>query len=798
MSTIKSWFRNSWPYLSILVVVFIFFWKFFIKGLVPIPADIITGTYLPWFDLRFAGFPAGIPVKNNVLSDVVSIMYPWRKLAIDLLKSNNLPLWNPYILSGNFLLANFQSAPLYPLNLVYWLSSDFSYAWSIQIIAQPLLAAVFMYIFLKNNKLSNTASFFGSIVWGFSGFFMVWLEYNTIVHAALYFPLILYSIQKGKEDDRFYLLTSLAIGLSFYASYPQITFYELIFSAIFALFVFKWLDFKNYFRILLFTVIGIGLALPMLLPGFEAAGQSIRQVDDVANKSHVKFILPNQIITFVAPDYFGNPTSRNYWLVDGAYENSTIFAGVVAFSLFLISFFVYGDEYRNRIEKPTLLKYAHLVFFISLVLAFENPLSSLLGSSKIFLFSSSVMGRLAVLMMFAIAISSSFVIDGILKNKIKLRSLLTPFEIISFLIAVYGAMAWQDKNVVALRNMILPSLMFLSSSLIIFLLTSDCFVKIGKIKFFRNAFVVTIILLEIFDLFRFHDKYNPFTPKEFLYPKNDLTDFLLKTPDERFEIEDGPIMPSNMWMPYGLSAASGQDAVHTIRYNKFIKFLNSGVFEAGDRYLKVVNYNSPLFDFLGVSKVLIVKWKNSWMDFEGIPSYKFENSKFEKVFDSGRSMILKNTKAFPRIFNIDNYVLAKEDSDFARLLKSEDLRKTVILEIAPEEVFSKADVKIENINFGANTVSFNVNASDNAIIVLTQSYVSGWNAYIDGEKTNIYRADYAFMAIPITSGQHELVIKYEPISFKLGVIGGGISLLFLICSYFFISSKFVFKKNGRG
>lgn len=797
MSTIKSWFRNSWPYLSILVVVFIFFWKFFIKGLVPIPADIITGTYLPWFDLRFAGFPAGIPVKNNILSDVVSIMYPWRKLAVDLLKSGQLPLWNQYILSGNFLLANFQSAPLYPLNIVYWLFSDFSYAWSIQIIVQPLLAAIFMYIFLKNNKLSNTASFFGGIVWGFSGFFMVWLEYNTIVHAALYFPLILYAIQKGKEDNRFYLLVSLAIGLSFYASYPQITFYALVFSAMFVLFVFKWLDFKNYFMVLLFTIVGIGLAFPMLLPGFEAADQSIRQVDDVANKSHVKFVLPNQIITFIAPDYFGNPTSRNYWLVGGAYENSIIFAGVVAFFLFLISFFIYGDEYGNRIEKPILLKYAHLVFFVSLVLAFENPLSSLLGNSKILLFSSSVMGRLAVVMMFAIATSSSFVIDEILKNKIRLRSLLTPFEIISLLVAVYGVIAWQDKNIVALRNMILPSLIFFSSSLIVFLLALDCFIRIGKNKLFRNVLIVSIIFLEIFDLFRFHDKYNPFTPKGFLYPKNDLTDFLLKTPEERFEMEDGPTMPSNMWMPYGLSAASGQDAVHTIRYNKFIKFLNSGVFEVGDRYLKVVNYNSPLFDFLGISKVLIVKWKNSWMDFEGIPSYKFDNPKFTKVFDSGRSMILKNTKAFPRIFGVDNYVLAKEDSDFARLLKSENLRRTVILEKAPKETFSKADIRIENLKFDANTVSFNVYTSNDTMIVLTQSYVSGWNAYIDAEKTNIYRADYAFMAIPIPSGQHKLVIKYEPISFKLGVAGGGISLLFLICSYFFISSKFVFKKNGR-
>src|SRR5215207_4437127 len=57
---------------------------------------------------------------------------PWRDYAFDLLRQGQLPLWNPYNGAGAPLLANYQSALLYPLN---WISFILPLAWSMSVLA---------------------------------------------------------------------------------------------------------------------------------------------------------------------------------------------------------------------------------------------------------------------------------------------------------------------------------------------------------------------------------------------------------------------------------------------------------------------------------------------------------------------------------------------------------------------------------------------------------------------------------------------------------------------------------------
>ncbi|MCX6724854.1 MAG: hypothetical protein NTV20_02015 [Candidatus Shapirobacteria bacterium] len=61
----KKFFYNSWPIFAILFLVFIFFWKFFLKGLIPTPADITVGVYFSWLDYHW-GFSTGVLVKNHL------------------------------------------------------------------------------------------------------------------------------------------------------------------------------------------------------------------------------------------------------------------------------------------------------------------------------------------------------------------------------------------------------------------------------------------------------------------------------------------------------------------------------------------------------------------------------------------------------------------------------------------------------------------------------------------------------------------------------------------------------------
>ncbi len=40
---------------------------------------------------------------------------------------------------------------------------------------------------------------------------------------------------------------------------------------------------------------------------------------------------------------------------------------------------------------------------------------------------------------------------------------------------------------------------------------------------------------------------------------------------------------------------------------------------------------------------------------------------------------------------------------------------------------------------------------------------------VDGKDTEIYRADYLFMAIPIPAGKHSIELRYRPAGFRVGV-----------------------------
>jgi len=172
----KDLIKKFWPYFSIAFVVILFFWKFFVKGLIPFPGDFVVGVYYPWLDYKW-GYDVGVPVKNPIMADVPSFIYPMQTYAVETLKKGQLPLWNPLILGGVPLLANFQSAPFSPTNFIYFIFDKVT-AWGIQVILQHFLAALFAYFLLRHWKVSKLGSVFGGIVYAFSGYNLIWSQWN--------------------------------------------------------------------------------------------------------------------------------------------------------------------------------------------------------------------------------------------------------------------------------------------------------------------------------------------------------------------------------------------------------------------------------------------------------------------------------------------------------------------------------------------------------------------------------------------------------------------------------------------
>ncbi len=76
----------------------------------------------------------------------------------------------------------------------------------------------------------------------------------------------------------------------------------------------------------------------------------------------------------------------------------------------------------------------------------------------------------------------------------------------------------------------------------------------------------------------------------------------------------------------------------------------------------------------------------------------------------------------------------------------------------------------ELISEGNNRLQLLVEAKEDSLLVLSDTYFPGWKAYLDGSPVRIFRANYNFRAVSIPPGKHEVKFVYHPMSVKLGVL----------------------------
>lgn len=767
--------HKIWPFFLFILLSFLFFWQFFLKGLLPIPADVIVGIYFPWRDQIWNNLITGVPIKNGYLSDIVSIIYPWRIYGINLMKEGISPLWIPHALAGMPLLANFQSALLYPLNILFWIFSD-SQAWSWYIILQPILASSFTYLFLRNIKLSIIASLFGAVIFSYSGFMLVWLEYGIIGHAGLWLPLILLSVDKiaGGKKLLWIFVGSLVVGLSFLAGYPQISLFLTGMVTIYILY--RYLSSKNssYLLGMIFIILGILLASAQIIPGIELWRVSIRQADPTAAAFGYGLLSLRDSVLALVPDFFGNPTTGNYWARVG-YNESAFYVGIVGFTFAFFSFFI------KRKDTAIFFK---VILLITLLFVFQNPLANLPRIFNIPGLSSASAGRLLYLVTFCLSVLCAFGVDYFkgLKDKKKFLLLSAIFLIVfSFLWLVVLLNIENPQFQIAKRNLILPSLIFLVSELL--LLSCLFFRKLRKI------ILAGVFLILVFDLFRFGWKYNSFSPKDYVYPETKLTKYLKENAGiDRFY----GLIPQSMFILYNLSSPEGYEPLMLSRYNEFAKQINESGFQqisTGSRWVGITRHESPLLDLVGVKYMLSLNQdaKGNWD-----PQYfKYSKDKYEMVFQEGYSQIYENKNVLPRAFIAHQIKVANDEEILKNLMnKNFEAKEIVFLEQEPEkkpeQKLGEEKVQIKTENYFSNKISIETQSLSDGYLFLTDNDYPGWQAFIDGQETRIYRANYTFRSVFLPKGDHKVELYFRPKSFKIGMI-------LSLTTFFVLSSLLIYE-----
>jgi Bacterial membrane protein YfhO len=104
-----------------------------------------------------------------------------------------------------------------------------------------------------------------------------------------------------------------------------------------------------------------------------------------------------------------------------------------------------------------------------------------------------------------------------------------------------------------------------------------------------------------------------------------------------------------------------------------------------------------------------------------------------------------------------------------------DPRRTVYLPLDARgkiQAQAQSTVKLSAPQFTAQRIIVQADAGAPAMLTIAQAYYHNWRAYVDGHPTTLWRANYAFQALEVPAGQHQIVLVYED---KLFVCGAWLS-----------------------
>ncbi|MFH0749589.1 MAG: YfhO family protein [Candidatus Gottesmanbacteria bacterium] len=808
------------------IAVGVFFRPYFFQKKILFPSNLLVTAFVPWRYEPVPEYPNGPPNKPIAFDDIRQF-FPNRKLLHEELAKRIIPLWNPYIYSGTPFMGAFDTAVWYPLSLIAALLPVIE-GWNFLVIIQPILSILFMYLFLSSLHRKKHIALFGAFAYAFSGWMIVyWQEILVLEHSFLWLPLALYAsnrIWKESKEVLGFSLLVIALVCSVFGGFLQMTIYVygmVILWNIFCYWRLKEQKTSNlsFLRIMLLVGISVGIASIQLVPSIEAFLQSPRGTG-TGNFIFKDFLLPFQhLMTFLAPDFWGSPATYNYFFTKGFYFEKMIYIGIIPlmFALYALLF-----------EKGKNVVFWKIVALGALSLGFALPTSLLPNLLHIPVLSNSYPTRIFAISTFSFIILASYGLQSFLA--LPKRKLL--FIVLSMLTVVLVAgwmvvgstwctshsypsniiwckgkisVLWDLISIpairkeahlystVSLRNLIIPTL-FLFSGWGILVLS----------KFFLRFVCICVFALTFFSSVYFGQKYVSFSERRFVYPDLNVTNKISEIIGyDRVWGYGNAFIEKNLPQYYRWFSTDGYGNLSSKRYAEFITTIANkgklgGVIRRSDTDLYDASerddfgYSNPyrlrIMSLLGVKYVLETK-KGDLKDFQRTEK-RFPADTFVLVWEDDIWRIWEYKKVLPRAFFATTYVVAKNDQEIMDRIydPTTDLESTVILENEPingtvsldTKDIMKSDVGITS--YGVNKVTMTVDAKQDGFVVLTDTYYPGWCAYIDGKKTQIYRADYTLRAVYVPKGQHKIEFVYMPQSFLIGIFTTSLGII-LLCIF---------------
>jgi hypothetical protein len=679
-------------------------------------------------------------VVTPALSDISSLMIPWRAAVRDSIARGEWPLWNPYMLSGDVLQAASEPAPYHPIRLLSLLL-PLDVSLTFEAAALLFLFAASMYLFLRGKAIAPLPALAGAAIWSFSDFLTFYLEYPMGAAVGV-LPFVLFAIDRLFAGSRFALLIlATPFTLIILAGHPESTLHLVAIAIVY--FVARMVTARSLSPLPAGIAAGLlaaGVCAIFLLPFLEALPQTMELSFRESGPAPVSAPV-EESMTRLLPAFF--PMIHGDQKREVPHDlapKGELWSGFAGHTPWLL--FAAGAISIGRRSIPWLL----VASFGLLAGAQTRGLMEAI--SMLPLFDIALNERLVFLVPLAIAGMSAMALQRLAGTKPRVVAC-----VVAIIWAFLMILAWRAAGETGLSDS------FREMHLTLSLATLATFCIVVATTRSARILAVALFALLVTERVAYRATLHPTLPRASFYP---VVPVLKAIQDSshgaRIVAAEFTLVP-NIPTMYGLRDVRGFEGMTNRRL--FETFPLWSVHQPV-WFNRVDRLDSPMLSMMNVKHALA-------------PLKVAVPAGWRAVMEERGVRVLRNDTALPAVFAPRRIHLSRAASAIEKMRTIENFADLSVIETQLDEQVIANDVEISGWKRRGSGYRIDVQSRNGGWIVVSETAWKGWRASTGSATVPVEFANHAFVGLKVPAGVSEIELVYFPRSFAVGGIVSAIS-----------------------
>jgi hypothetical protein len=758
----------------------IFFWEPIVAG----------GCHFPW--------------------DIVDQMYPFQRFVSDSLHQGVFPLWNPYSLAGYPVVGDPQASLFYPPTLLSMFAPG---AFPLRLktvelvlVLHVILAGVGTYLLSRELGVGRLGALAAALVFMFGGFLPIHVEHETWVKAVAWIPLVFLAFHRALRTAKLgpTLGAGMLLGLSLLTGHTQTSVYTVYLLLLHCLHeCLPHIATRHYRQVLrrfallfLIVMIGLGISAVQVLPAFEYLRHTTRGQHDYSQEL-VPGIGSLDLVTILLPGAFGVskslPAGSPYL---GGEPTNHLYLGLSTVALALASWWSRNEHKRFFLILAALATFlafgsnfpAYRIYmsFVPFLKLFRRPLGfypfTVFATAMLAGIGTDVLGRLdcgrhvkTVVRFFAVLGVLYFMLSLLASTALHFMQFLDEIPSAASLSKI--GMPLQYLNVAALDSLWVVA--------VTAILMTAVLVRSPDIRRGARLALVCFVLVDLC-LANADQMFNctAADPDLVVYEEGAYGDAL-----PGIDIIASDRLLGEWRVAIGPYHGAWDNVANVVRMETMNGY-NPLILRTYAEFCSAIDdLDSPLLDMANV-RYVVTNERFS----QSAKTTTFEQRR--QVFQGSRVSLLEGQsdltslhlvdaalygwyslyerpKVLPRFIGVNHSTVIPDGDLRLEALRDPgyDPSQLVILE-EPIDRDLTGWLKAADLNsYSPN--GFSVSAEvvgGSTMLVMSEVFYPGWEAYVDGLRTRIHRVNHTFRGVCLAPGLHEVVLAFSPASLKVGSV----------------------------